>query len=317
MIDDKIVYWLENGRGNKYHLYRDCYYMGVNRPDARSGSVTQAKAAGHAEACKVCEERAEKQEELGEDFSVNTVYWRYGSDEAVWHLYENCPRLAGAAADHTLCSGRVEAAINTGRSKVCPVCKERSDKRYREAVQNRAPMPSVKQETESIPERRPAPESIQERRPETKPISERGPAVKPHEMEKAEIKSAPAAASEKKESSTKDLLAVVAVLALLCGFVWWQNNPPHTSIRSTKTAAAVSEYSEAASTKATPRPTARPTATPKPTAAPVNEDSYTVYITRTGSKYHRSGCSYLKSKIAIEKKDAIAAGYTPCSRCNP
>lgn len=43
-----------------------------------------------------------------------------------------------------------------------------------------------------------------------------------------------------------------------------------------------------------------------------------VYITHTGSKYHRSSCSYLdKSKIAIDKDDAINEGYEPCSKCNP
>ena len=42
----------------------------------------------------------------------------------------------------------------------------------------------------------------------------------------------------------------------------------------------------------------------------------TVYITTSGSKYHRSGCSYLrKSKIAISLSDAKARGYTACSRC--
>ena len=41
-------------------------------------------------------------------------------------------------------------------------------------------------------------------------------------------------------------------------------------------------------------------------------------VENTGSKYHRSSCSYLKnSKHAIDKEDAIAQGYTPCSRCNP
>lgn len=46
--------------------------------------------------------------------------------------------------------------------------------------------------------------------------------------------------------------------------------------------------------------------------------SYTVYITDTGSKYHRSGCSYLKkSSHAISLSAAKAQGYTPCSRCNP
>ncbi|MDO4291815.1 MAG: peptidoglycan-binding domain-containing protein [Eubacteriales bacterium] len=44
----------------------------------------------------------------------------------------------------------------------------------------------------------------------------------------------------------------------------------------------------------------------------------TVYVTRTGEKYHRSGCSYLrKSKIAVSLSSAVGGGYTACSRCNP
>ncbi len=43
-----------------------------------------------------------------------------------------------------------------------------------------------------------------------------------------------------------------------------------------------------------------------------------VYITKTGKKYHKGDCSYLKqSKIQTTKKEAIANGYTACSRCNP
>ena len=42
-----------------------------------------------------------------------------------------------------------------------------------------------------------------------------------------------------------------------------------------------------------------------------------VYVTDTGSKYHRDGCSYLKSKNAITKGKAINQGYTACSKCNP
>lgn len=49
-----------------------------------------------------------------------------------------------------------------------------------------------------------------------------------------------------------------------------------------------------------------------------NTQSKTVYITKTGSKYHSSGCSYLsKSQIAISLSNAKSQGYTPCSRCNP
>lgn len=67
--------------------------------------------------------------------------------------------------------------------------------------------------------------------------------------------------------------------------------------------------------KPTPKPTPRPTIkpTPAPTQAPTQSE--TVYITRTGSKYHKIWCSYLKSCIPISKADAIANGYTACSRC--
>lgn len=46
--------------------------------------------------------------------------------------------------------------------------------------------------------------------------------------------------------------------------------------------------------------------------------SRTVYITNTGEKYHRDGCSSLrKSKIAISIEDAVAQGYDPCKNCKP
>ena len=44
----------------------------------------------------------------------------------------------------------------------------------------------------------------------------------------------------------------------------------------------------------------------------------TVYITRTGTKYHRTGCRYLsRSRIPIKLSDAKRRGYTPCSVCKP
>ena len=48
-----------------------------------------------------------------------------------------------------------------------------------------------------------------------------------------------------------------------------------------------------------------------------NNQSQVVYRTRTGKKYHRSGCSYLKSKIETTVSEAQAMGLGPCSRCNP
>jgi len=50
----------------------------------------------------------------------------------------------------------------------------------------------------------------------------------------------------------------------------------------------------------------------------VNVFSQTVYITKTGAKYHSEGCRYLsKSKISIDLADAIAKGYGACSVCKP
>lgn len=46
--------------------------------------------------------------------------------------------------------------------------------------------------------------------------------------------------------------------------------------------------------------------------------SRTVYITDTGSKYHRSGCRYLsKSKIATSLDSALDRNYSACSVCKP
>lgn len=47
-------------------------------------------------------------------------------------------------------------------------------------------------------------------------------------------------------------------------------------------------------------------------------EDLTVYITKTGIKYHREGCSSLsKSSIVISLTNAIERGYTPCKICNP
>ncbi|PHV71926.1 MBL fold hydrolase [Sporanaerobium hydrogeniformans] len=44
----------------------------------------------------------------------------------------------------------------------------------------------------------------------------------------------------------------------------------------------------------------------------------TVYITKTGKKYHKDGCSSLSSsKIKSTVKDAKAKGLTPCDKCKP
>ena len=53
-------------------------------------------------------------------------------------------------------------------------------------------------------------------------------------------------------------------------------------------------------------------------AAPQANGEQTVYVTRTGKKYHTAGCRYLRySQREMKLKDAVAAGYTPCRVCNP
>lgn len=48
------------------------------------------------------------------------------------------------------------------------------------------------------------------------------------------------------------------------------------------------------------------------------DSAATVYVTSSGKKYHSPGCSYLRgSSIPMKIGEAVAAGYTPCSRCSP
>jgi methylphosphotriester-DNA--protein-cysteine methyltransferase len=43
-----------------------------------------------------------------------------------------------------------------------------------------------------------------------------------------------------------------------------------------------------------------------------------VYITNTGTKYHRETCNSLRrSKIPITLEQAIERGYEPCRNCKP
>jgi hypothetical protein len=54
---------------------------------------------------------------------------------------------------------------------------------------------------------------------------------------------------------------------------------------------------------------------PKPSEQPKEQ---IVYITRTGKRYHRLGCRYLrKTAMPMSLKDAKQQGYTPCKVCHP
>lgn len=57
-----------------------------------------------------------------------------------------------------------------------------------------------------------------------------------------------------------------------------------------------------------------------PDFAPAGQDPATivVYITRTGKKYHRGTCRYLRqSKIKTTLAEAKENGYLPCKVCDP
>jgi hypothetical protein len=44
----------------------------------------------------------------------------------------------------------------------------------------------------------------------------------------------------------------------------------------------------------------------------------TVYVTRTGKKYHRDGCRHLvRSRLPITLREAKQHKYTPCRVCKP
>ncbi len=64
---------------------------------------------------------------------------------------------------------------------------------------------------------------------------------------------------------------------------------------------------------------------PRPTAAvqgtssveEQQEKGISVYVTRTGSKYHRAGCRYLRSSSIPISLSGAKQRYSPCSVCNP
>ena len=69
----------------------------------------------------------------------------------------------------------------------------------------------------------------------------------------------------------------------------------------------------------TPEPTPEPTEQPAPTERPsIRYNGATVYVTKSGKKFHREDCSSLsKSKIPMSFEEACEKMYEPCGRCNP
>lgn len=62
------------------------------------------------------------------------------------------------------------------------------------------------------------------------------------------------------------------------------------------------------------------TSTTKPgiSTGAISNANMTVYITKSGEKYHLAGCRYLsKSCIKTTLKEAVNKGFDHCSVCNP
>lgn len=61
----------------------------------------------------------------------------------------------------------------------------------------------------------------------------------------------------------------------------------------------------------------KPKEEPKAETVIQDNQNQTVFRTKSGKKYHRSGCSYLKSKMETTVGEAQSMGLGPCSRCSP
>jgi competence protein ComEC len=69
-----------------------------------------------------------------------------------------------------------------------------------------------------------------------------------------------------------------------------------------------------------PSSTASPKASPTPKVIKpsIRHNGATVYVTKSGKKFHRENCTALsKSKIPLLFEEASEKGYTPCGICNP
>lgn len=65
-------------------------------------------------------------------------------------------------------------------------------------------------------------------------------------------------------------------------------------------------------------PTTTPAApAPAETKPEPKRDEVWVWVTRSGSRYHREGCSHLTSSRTRVRRDSIKSTHEPCKTCNP
>ncbi len=69
-----------------------------------------------------------------------------------------------------------------------------------------------------------------------------------------------------------------------------------------------------ASAEPTTKPSKGASASTKPTSKPANDKM--VYVGKSGKKYHEEDCTLLHgTKIPMKLSEAVANGYSPCSKC--
>ena len=96
-----------------------------------------------------------------------------------------------------------------------------------------------------------------------------------------------------------------------------QTGPPTATPLVSAPALAQSFHFKAAEAAAEQAPVAVPVANQPNLPASGQTENVTVYVTRTGSKYHRAGCRYLAQSSVPMLLTEASARYGPCSVCNP
>ena len=87
------------------------------------------------------------------------------------------------------------------------------------------------------------------------------------------------------------------------------------AIKQDKNTSSTPKIEQSPNISSTPQTEQRQSTSDISTTVP-NTNSAIVYVTNTGSKYHKDSCSYLKkSKIQMSLSEAQSQGYTACSKC--
>lgn len=138
------------------------------------------------------------------------------------------------------------------------------------------------------------------------------------------------------ERYAKPLCVLSAVLALFSGVSCWQTAAAVRELRQARLElrAAAATLRQASTTRASEAPTSEPeqivppapafqtsepeAATPPAELAEITASAETVYLSRTGTKYHRVDCATLKATPRpASRSEAEAMGREPCRVCRP